>query len=58
MERLLERSPHGGRDIEETRRELFELSKHIIPVREKEVRHVEGPQIPTNWELRVEDASA
>ena len=58
MERLLEQLPYGGRSVEEARRELFELSKRIIPAREKEVRRVEEPQPPMDWELRVEDVLA
>ena len=50
--------PHGGWSVEEARRELFELSKRIIPVREKEVRRVEEPQPPMEWELGVEDVLA
>ena len=57
MERMPERLPHRGRSIEEVRRKLLELSKRIIPVGEKEVRRVEEPQPPMEWELRVEDTS-
>jgi len=57
VERLLERLSHGRRSVEEVRRKLFEQSKHVVLIHEREVKREEESRAPMGWEFRVEDAS-